>query len=71
MDDVIKRSWERIREAILGKWGDRVDEDDLETPLTYSELCTFFGERCELQRRQAEEEVRRLLNQAGSRPTGV
>ncbi len=62
MDSRLSRSWERVRRAIISRWSPQVSEDDLTKPMTYKQLCQFFGERCGLAAQEAEQEAKRLLD---------
>jgi hypothetical protein len=68
MDNLIHRSWARIRNAILSRWPHQVDEDDLAMPMSYDELCRYFGSKCGFSREEAKETADRLLQEAGNMP---
>jgi hypothetical protein len=64
MEDLLHKYWDRIRKGILSKWGSKVKEADLEKPMSYDQLCKYFGEQCQLRNEEAKTEVRRLLDEA-------
>jgi len=66
MEELLRRSWDKVRKAILGKWGGKVKEADLERPMSYEQLCHFFGEQCGLPREEARKEADRLLREIQS-----
>jgi hypothetical protein len=71
MEEKLKEYWNEIKEAILSRWGHQVREDDLQEPMSYDRLCEYFGEKCELEREQAEERVDRVVQEIAFRPPGV
>jgi hypothetical protein len=64
VEDLLSKYWSRIRKAIVSKWGSKVKEADLEKPMSYDQLCKYFGEQCQLREADAKQEVRRLLDEA-------
>ena len=64
MEDLLSKYWDKIRKAILSRWGHKVKEEDLQKPMNYEQLCKFFGEQCQLRDEEAKEEVRRLMDEA-------
>jgi hypothetical protein len=59
----LKSQWDKIRKSILRKWGHRIDEADLQEPMSYEELCDFFGQQCRLSRDEARKEAERVLRE--------
>ncbi len=62
MEDLLHKYWDRIRKGILSKWGSKVKEADLEKPMSSEQLCKYFGDQCQLSHQEAQQEVRRLLD---------
>ncbi len=71
MEDLLHKYWDRIRQGILSRWGKKVKEEDLQKPMNPEQLCTYFGDQCQLTRDEAQAEVRRLLDEAMNRRIGV
>lgn len=63
MEGLLREQWDRVRESILRRWGHKVRADQLEHPMSYDELCTFFNEHCDLQVKKAKAEIDRILNE--------
>ena len=63
MEDLLSKYWSRIRKAIVSKWGSKVKEADLEKPMSSEQLCQYFGDQCQLSHQEAQQEVRRLLDE--------
>jgi hypothetical protein len=71
MESKLQQYWDKVKEVILSRWGDQVEEDDLETPMSYDQLCRYFGEKCNLRREQAEERIGRVISEIEFIPPGV
>lgn len=71
MENRIQRYWHKIRDSILSRWGNQVSEDDLAEPMSYEDLCHFFGEKCALSRQDAEKEANRLIEEIEASSLGV
>lgn len=71
MESKLERYWEKAKAAILELWSDEVDEADLEEPMNPDQLCQYFGEKCDLTRRQSEERLEQVMDQIEFRPPGV
>jgi hypothetical protein len=71
MEEKLTKYWTEIKRAILSRWGHQVREEDLEEPMSYEQLCDYFGEKCNLRREQAEERVDRVVQEIEFRPPGV
>jgi ABC-type Na+ transport system ATPase subunit NatA len=71
MEEKLKKYWNEIKEAVLSRWGDQVQEEDLEKPMSYEQLCQYFGEKCDLRREQAEDRIERVVQEIEFRPPGV
>ena len=71
MESKLHQYWDKVVHAIMGRWGDEVDEADLEEPMDYDQLCEYFGEKCNLEREEAKERVDRIIREIEFRPPGV
>ena len=71
MEEKLTKYWNEIKRAILSRWGHQVREEDLEEPMSYEQLCDYFGEKCNLRREQAEERLDRVVQEIEFRPPGV
>jgi hypothetical protein len=67
----LKSQWDKIRKSILRKWGHSVDETDLQEPMSYKELCNFFGEQCGLSRDEARKEADRIVSEVTNTRLGL
>ena len=71
MKNGLQRSWDKAKRAIMKLWGDEVDEADLERPMNQDQLCEYFGEKCQLSRKESEERLDRVLREIAHMPPGV
>lgn len=62
--EFLKAKWDDVKRAVVDKWSGQITEDDLaEMPPDHATLCELIGDRCEMSKEQARQEVNRLVDQ--------
>lgn len=61
--DAFKANWQKIREAVKKRWGDKITDRDLDEVAGQREkLCHLLGYKCGLSEREANKELDNILD---------
>jgi hypothetical protein len=67
--DMLKERWDDVRSAVKERFSPKITDDDLANIVPdYDVLCDLIGSRCNVSKKKAEDEVRKILDQI--RPMG-